>query len=82
VAEIVEAFFRNGTGRRGIILFRSLVYPEMRDWYGIFLAGVMVDLRVSPANAKLRRGCDQCARQFHLLYIGASVVLALFSAYC
>jgi GPH family glycoside/pentoside/hexuronide:cation symporter len=82
VAEIVEAF-QERTGRRAEGSFYSghWFIQKCATGMGIFLAGVMVDLAGIPSNAKPGEVATSVLDNFTLLYIGASVVLALFSAY-
>ncbi len=82
VAEIVEAF-QERTGRRAEGSFYSghWFIQKCATGLGIFLAGLMVDLAGIPSNAKPGQVPDSVLDNFTMLYIGASVVLALFSAY-
>lgn len=82
VAEIVEAF-QERTGRRAEGSFYSghWFIQKCATGLGIFLAGLMVDLAGIPSNAKPGEVPDGILDTFTMLYISASVVLALFSAY-
>ena len=82
VAEIVEAF-QQRTGRRAEGSFYSghWFIQKCSTGLGIFLAGLMIDLAGIPANAKPGQVAESVLDNFTLLYIAASAVLALFSAY-
>lgn len=82
VADIVEAF-QERTGRRAEGSFFSGYWfiQKCATGLGILIAGLIVDLSGIPDDAKPGQVATDVLDDFTIYYIGASIVLALLSAY-